>query len=39
MAALVRRDRSHPSVVLWSMCNEFECEQIEPNATAKAFRK
>jgi beta-galactosidase len=24
--ALVLRDRNHPSVVIWSVCNEFLCE-------------
>lgn len=26
MAALVKRDRNHPSVVIWSFCNEAGCE-------------
>ena len=33
MAALVQRDRSHPSVILWSFCNEVGCL----NETAAAF--
>ena len=26
MGALVKRDRNHPSVVIWSFCNEVGCE-------------
>jgi hypothetical protein len=26
MGALVKRDRNHPSVVIWSFCNEGGCE-------------
>ena len=26
MVALVKRDRNHPSVVIWSFCNEVGCE-------------
>jgi len=26
MASLVKRDRNHPSVILWSFCNEMDCE-------------
>lgn len=26
MADLVRRDRNHPSVIIWSFCNEGSCE-------------
>ena len=26
MGAMVKRDRNHPSVVIWSFCNEAGCE-------------
>ena len=26
MATLVKRDRNHPSVIIWSFCNELGCE-------------
>ena len=35
MAALVRRDRSHPSVFAWSFCNEGGCKN---ESAAAAFR-
>ena len=47
MAALVKRDRSHPSVAVWGTCNEKECltgpfeaGALHPaaNTTAFAFR-
>ena len=25
---LVRRDRNHPSVIIWSLCNEKMCDQM-----------
>eukprot|EP00730_Choanoeca_flexa_P006129 TRINITY_DN12089_c0_g1_i2.p1 TRINITY_DN12089_c0_g1~~TRINITY_DN12089_c0_g1_i2.p1 ORF type:complete len:1061 (+),score=193.83 TRINITY_DN12089_c0_g1_i2:86-3268(+) len=37
MADLVRRDRNHPSVVIWSFCNEVGCEGDHETA-GPAFR-
>ena len=36
MADLIKRDRSHPSVVLWSFCNEVGCNN---ESAAEAFRE
>lgn len=36
MADLVRRDRSHPSVMIWSFCNEVGCNN---ESSAAAFRE
>lgn len=36
MADLVQRDRSHPSVMMWSFCNEVGCNN---ETAAKDFRK
>ena len=35
MAALVRRDRNHPSVAMWSFCNEGSCEKPTWNSFPK----
>eukprot|EP00040_Diaphanoeca_grandis_P011360 m.58192 g.58192 ORF g.58192 m.58192 type:complete len:953 (+) comp22513_c0_seq2:99-2957(+) len=35
MSDLIKRDRSHPSVVFWSFCNEVGCKN---ETAAKAFR-
>ena len=37
MHDMVKRDRNHPSVVIWSTCNEYECLQLVPETTAKRF--
>ena len=29
MKAMVRQHRNHPSVVSWSLCNEYECQQYD----------
>merc|ERR1719272_838043 len=36
MADMVRRDRNHPAIVLWSFCNEVGCNN---ESSAKAFRQ
>jgi hypothetical protein len=38
MQALVKRDRNHPSVILWSFCNELDC-QGEHEAAGPAFQQ
>lgn len=37
MARMVKRDRNHPSVLMWSFCNEVECRQESP-VTGRMFR-
>ena len=37
MHEMVKRDRGHPSIVVWSYCNEIECVQIY-NKTGPQFR-
>ena len=38
MGALVKRDRNHPAVVIWSFCNEAGCEG-EHEAGGPSFRE
>jgi hypothetical protein len=35
---MVKRDRNHASVIMWSFCNEAECSQHDSNFSGKAFR-
>ena len=37
MHEMVKRDRGHPSIVVWSYCNEYECGQITKQ-TGLSFR-
>ena len=36
--ALVRRDRNHPSVIIWSICNERLCKTRDTNGDAEAVK-
>lgn len=36
-AAMVKQHRNYPSVVVWSLCNEYECEQANIS-TGDVFR-
>ena len=38
MRDMVKRDRSHPSIIVWSFCNEVECNQMDAAYSADAFR-
>ena len=38
MADMVKRDRNHPSIAVWSFCNEYECKQEDANYSGFAYR-
>ena len=38
MHDMVKRDRNHPSVIMWSFCNEAECSQYDSDFSGEAFR-
>lgn len=38
LKALIHRDRNHPSVILWSICNEVLCENFNAD-NAKVLKK
>ena len=35
---LIKRDRNHPSVVIWSICNEVLCDTTGSDWVADALR-
>lgn len=35
---MVLRDRNHPSIVIWSLCNELGCLTNDPNGGEYVFR-
>lgn len=39
MDALVRRDRNHPSVIIWSLCNEVLCNTDQTVADARRLKQ
>ena len=38
MHDMVKRDRNHPSIIIWSFCNEYECQQNDPYYSAIRYR-
>ena len=38
MRSLVLRDRNHPSVIIWSLCNEVLCETADTVGDAKRLK-
>jgi hypothetical protein len=38
MRDMVKAHRNHPSIVVWSFCNEYECEQEDAPYSGKMFR-
>ncbi len=39
MHDMVKRDRNHPSIIVYSFCNEYECQQNDPDYSARAYRE
>lgn len=35
LATMVLRDRNHPSIMWWSLCNEWGCEQLSNDITVR----
>ena len=36
---MIKRDRNHPSIIWWSLCNEFGCVLSEANVTLEIGKR